>query len=158
MAQSTSRNFCCVPGCSSSTQKQPYLSFHSFPVDPNLKPRWIQAIRREEGNQFTIKRGSTYVCSRHFAKEDYVGGCGVRRLKSDVVPSLFPWNNFTAPLRRESVYDRTIQRQSVQLRRQDGDIVAKAARMDHDYVTHPPAGKTVHNVFNRQRVASYVYR
>ena len=155
MAESTSRNFCCVSGCSSSTQKQPYLSFHLFPVDPNLKPRWIQAIRREEGNQFTIKRGSTYVCSRHFANEDFIGGCVAWRAMMSQVYSL---GTILLLLWEGSQYDRTIQRQSVQLRRQDGDIVAKAARMDHDYVTHPPAGKTVHNVFNRQRVASYVYR
>lgn len=149
MAESKSRSFCCVPGCSSSTQKQPYLSFHSFPVDPNLKPKWIQAIRREEGDSFDIKRGSNYVCSRHFAPDDYSGGCVVRRLKSGVVPSLFPWNNFTAPLRRESVYDRTLKRQSIQLCCEDRDMVAKAVRMDHDYVTHPPAGKIVHNVFSK---------
>ena len=100
---------------------------------------------------FSVKRGSTYVCSRHFATDDYVGGCVVRRPKSDVVPSPFPWNNFTARLRRESVYDRTSKRQSVQLCCEDSDMVvkAKAARMDHDYVTHPPAGKIVHNVFSR---------
>ncbi|XP_078804244.1 uncharacterized protein LOC144992347 [Oryzias latipes] len=140
MAESKNRSFCCVPGCSSSNQKQPYLSFHSFPVDPNLKTKWIQAIRRDEGHSFTVKTGSTFVCSRHFAPEDYIGGCVVRRLKSGVVPSLFPWNNFTAPLRRESVYDRTSKRQSMQLCCADSDIEAKAVKMDHDYVSHPPAG------------------
>ncbi|KAJ7991186.1 hypothetical protein DPEC_G00294640 [Dallia pectoralis] len=128
-----------LTGCSFSTQKQLYLSFHYFPVDPNLKPKWIQAIRREEGNRCDIKRGSTYVCSRHFAPDDYVGGCVVRRLKSGVVPNLYPWNNFTAPLRSESVYDRTFKRQSIQLCCEDSTMVAKAVRMYHDYVTHPPA-------------------
>ena len=70
MAESKSCNIRCLPGRSSSTQKQPYLSFHSFPVDPNLKLKWIQVIQREEGNKFTIKRGSTYVCSRLLCNKD----------------------------------------------------------------------------------------
>lgn len=81
-----------------------------------------------------------YVCSRHFAKEDYFGGTTISRLKSGVVPSLFPWNNFTAPLKRESVFERVNKRQLVPSQADDNGAASKAIKMDHDYVRHPPAG------------------
>uniref|UniRef100_A0A8C9ZPD3 THAP-type domain-containing protein n=1 Tax=Sander lucioperca TaxID=283035 RepID=A0A8C9ZPD3_SANLU len=97
MAQATSKA-CSVPGCCCYSQKQPYLSFHSFPVDGEGRRRWVQAIRREEGPDFTIKTGSTYVCSRHFTLDDYVLGMNspfsitIRRLRPDAVPSLSCWH------------------------------------------------------------------
>lgn len=66
------------------------LSPHSFPVDSNVRGKWIQAVWREEGPNFVIETGSTYVCSRHFTSEDYILGSNVSRL----IPSLFPWNSF----------------------------------------------------------------
>lgn len=78
------------------------LSCHSFPIDSNVKGKWIQAIRREEGPNFVTEEGSTYVCGRHFSSEDYIWGCNVSPLIPGAVPSLFPWNNFkSCP---ESVY------------------------------------------------------
>ncbi|XP_028425061.1 uncharacterized protein LOC114549098 [Perca flavescens] len=100
MAQATSKA-CSVPGCCCYSQKQPYLSFHSFPVHGEVRRRWIQAIRREEGPDFTIQTGTTYVCSRHFTLDDYVlemsspFSITIRRLKANAVPSLFSWNDFT---------------------------------------------------------------
>ncbi|XP_078137150.1 uncharacterized protein LOC144537352 [Sander vitreus] len=118
MAQATSKT-CSVPGCCCYSQKQPYLSFHSFPVDGEVRRRWFQAIRREEGPDFTIITGSTYVCSRHFTLDDYVLGMNspfsitIRRLRPDAVPSLFPWNDFTPEGKKDRVYERSQKRPPV---------------------------------------------
>ena len=138
MAETRNKSFCSVPGCSCSAQKQPYLSFHSFPVDSDLRQRWI---RWEEGLNFVIKKGSTHVCSLHFTSEDYISGCSVSRLIPGAVPSLFPWNNFTSHPKRESVYERSNKRLSVlSVTCQNYDTATKVAKLDHDYATPPPPG------------------
>lgn len=81
---------------------------------------WITAIKRDEGETFKIKQGSTYVCSRHFHESDYITGSDSgllaldnfapgRRLKVNSVPSRFEWNNWGLPT-RESVYKRVNKR------------------------------------------------
>ncbi|XP_032419231.1 uncharacterized protein LOC116720208 [Xiphophorus hellerii] len=137
MAQSRRSCFCSVPGCSCGARKQPYLSYHSFPTDPDQRRQWIHAIRRDEGPDFCIKTGSTFVCSRHFTLEDFVSGSTISRLRSGAVPSLFAWNNFTAPATRESAFKRAKKRQFVLSQKASQ---AKDATADHDYVAHPPAG------------------
>ncbi|XP_034537484.1 uncharacterized protein LOC117811358 [Notolabrus celidotus] len=107
MAQATSKCHCSVPLCTSSKRKQPYLSFHGFPRDTIEQKKWIQAIRREESNDFKILRGSTFVCSRHFNESDYSETSleGARkRLKFRKVPSCFQWNNWGV-FRGESAHD-----------------------------------------------------
>uniref|UniRef100_A0A3B4XAE7 THAP domain-containing protein 1 n=1 Tax=Seriola lalandi dorsalis TaxID=1841481 RepID=A0A3B4XAE7_SERLL len=76
------------------TQSHPYLSFHDFPSDDQLRASWVTAIRREEGATFKILRGSTYVCSLHFNNDDiYCTPKGFRRIKRGAVPSKFAWND-----------------------------------------------------------------
>ncbi|KAL1250690.1 hypothetical protein QQF64_018486 [Cirrhinus molitorella] len=94
MAVSTGRNCCCVPKCSNSSTKQPYLNFHSFPTEEESKKWWIHAIRRDEGKSFAVLSGSTYVCSQHFAESDYTSSTGRKRLKRGVIPSKFKWNTW----------------------------------------------------------------
>ncbi|XP_024858190.1 uncharacterized protein LOC112449844 [Kryptolebias marmoratus] len=137
MAQSRRGCFCSVPGCSCGARKQPYLSYHAFPTDPDQKRQWVQAIRRDEGPDFRIKPGSTFVCSRHFMQEDFVRGSTISRLKSGAVPSRFTWNNFTAAAKRESAFERARKRQLVLSQKASQ---AEAANADHDYVAHPPTG------------------
>ena len=91
-----SKCYCSVPFCSNSKRKQPHLSFHDFPRDKHLRVKWITAIRRDESTQFTILRGSTYVCSQHFRPEELdvkEGGSRVS-LKKGSVPLRFAWNDF----------------------------------------------------------------
>ena len=71
MAETKARCHCSVPLCTSNKQHQPYLSFHGFPTEMSLRKKWIQAVRRDEGPNFKIKQGSTFVCSRHFSESDY---------------------------------------------------------------------------------------
>lgn len=56
------------------------------------------------------------------------------RLKSGVVPSLFPWNNFTDPPKRESAFERADKRLL------SSQLPSDVANKDHDYVAHPPTG------------------
>ncbi|XP_054895831.1 ubiquilin-1-like [Poeciliopsis prolifica] len=107
------------------------------PYGPGPTEEWIQAIRRDEGPDFCIKTGSTFVCSRHFTPEDFVSGSTISRLKSGTVPSLFAWNNFTAPAMRESAFERAKKWQCVLSQKASQ---AEDATADHDYTTHPPAG------------------
>ena len=126
MAETKARCHCSVPVCTSNKQRQPYLSFHGFPTEPNLRKKWIQAVRRDEGPNFNISKGSTFVCSRHFSDTDYTNatanklaladvpnftnrGHHIKRLKIGSVPSRFQWNNWGLP-RRESVYKRASTR------------------------------------------------
>ena len=52
--------------CANRREKRPDLSFHSFPRNPDLKEKWIQAIKRvEDGVNFTQTK-NTVVCSEHF--------------------------------------------------------------------------------------------
>ncbi|KAL1007702.1 hypothetical protein UPYG_G00090420 [Umbra pygmaea] len=127
MAETKSRCHCSVPLCKSNKQRQPYLSFHGFPTELTQRKKWIKAVRRDEGPNFNIKQGSTFVCSRHFNESDYVTGIVSslaspsddvanftnrgrnNRLKIGSVPSRFQWNNWGLP-RRESAYKRASTR------------------------------------------------
>ncbi|KAI4883549.1 hypothetical protein NFI96_008791 [Prochilodus magdalenae] len=139
MAQTSTKSFCSVPRCSNSKQKQPYLHFHCFPADSALRDRWVRAVRREEGQHFVIRRGSTFVCSQHFYAEDYVGGSS--RLKPGAVPSRFQWSGLQAqPLNRTHGFRAGKFRPVKILREEPGEERgernlhnAAAAEHDHDY-------------------------
>ncbi|XP_041954163.1 uncharacterized protein LOC121713545 [Alosa sapidissima] len=126
MAETKARCHCSVPLCTSNKQRQPYLSFHGFPTELSLRKKWIKAVRRDEGPNFKIKQGSTFVCSRYFSESDYTNATGairlalaneanftnrgrIKRLKIGSVPSRFQWNNWGLP-RRESAYKRASTR------------------------------------------------
>lgn len=94
-----SHDHCCVPACTSRRDKQPHLSFHSFPKTEPSRAQWIVAVKRDEGPYFRISN-STVVCSEHFTEDDFtlpasspVGyGRARRRLKSGAVPSVFSFS------------------------------------------------------------------
>ncbi|XP_041644159.1 uncharacterized protein LOC121510256 [Cheilinus undulatus] len=138
MAETRSKCHCSVPLCTSNKQKQPYLSFHGFPRDEEERRKWVQAIRREEGPDFKILRGSTFVCSRHFAEEDYspVSIVGDRkRLKAGVVPWCFQWNNWGMS-QGEPVNDKN----KVSLTKRKNEEVPPAL-LDHNYSGFSATGK-----------------
>ena len=71
-----------------------FVTFHQFTKDKALRKKWIHAIRRDEAKHFAITHHTT-ICSRHFTDDCLVwtGFAKKRRtLKSNSVPSLFPWN------------------------------------------------------------------
>ncbi|XP_022517989.2 uncharacterized protein LOC125801710 [Astyanax mexicanus] len=139
MAESKNKSFCSVPRCSNSKQKQPYLRFHSFPADVEQKKKWVRAIRRDEGTNFVIRRGSTFVCSMHFTAADYAEGSP--RLKAGVVPTRFQWNSFNVPPQRPSAFERASSRRGVPCPLESEAVEHPSIfANDHDYAARPPAG------------------
>lgn len=155
MATSNSHSFCSVPLCTNSKRKQPHLSFHDFPNDVELRKKWLTAIRRDEGQTFTIRRGSTFVCSQHFQSDDFqlslTGGI-VRRLNSGAVPSRFHWSVLPEP--RTSALEKAKALLGVNIV-QDTESINKTL-MDkgsdpptaevHDYTRPPPSGNVGYNL------------
>ncbi|KAI4879485.1 hypothetical protein NFI96_034370 [Prochilodus magdalenae] len=111
MAESRNKRLCSVPRCSNSKRKQPYLSFHGFPADGEQKKKRARAIRSDEAVNFAIRRGSTFVCSRHFTAADYIEGSS--RLKPGAVPTRFQWTNFHVPPHKLSAFERASSRRGV---------------------------------------------
>ena len=109
-----SGDHCCVFGCTNRRQKNPDLSFHSFPRSNSLRREWIQAIRREVGKEFAIM-ANTVVCSIHFEESCFQPQLPTgaemrrkcRRLKVDAVPRLFSFRPAPPPP-RPSLSDRLV--------------------------------------------------
>ncbi|KAI2650564.1 DNA transposase THAP9 [Labeo rohita] len=155
MAQSSCRCYCSVPCCSNNKHKFPYLSFHDFPVDAEIRACWVRAIKRDEGPSFKILCGSTYVWSQHFTPEDIsTSASGRTRIKKGATPSRFPWNDWgkgRASQARQPVYQRARKhfRAAVLDESQEmpvGDFTEEALPVggvakDHDYAYHPSPGK-----------------
>lgn len=81
--------YCCVPFCTSDRKKQLGISFHEFPANDNRREAWLKAISRKDFLP-NDKSASSVVCSLHFLDSDYtLGTTKLRRLKRDVVPSVF---------------------------------------------------------------------
>ena len=70
---------CCVPDCSTRSDRESHLSFFSLPLkNKRLLNRWIHVIRR---TNLPVNR-HTRICSKHFVNAEG------RRLYPDEVPSL----------------------------------------------------------------------
>lgn len=112
---------CCVPLCTASSKFNGYLSFHGFPVQTELRRRWLGNIRRDH---FTIS-SHTKVCSRHFTPDQLVEpktSDGRRRLVKGAVPLLFQWNGYSIIQSRGS---------------SGGPVSPQHLIKDHDYCVVP---------------------
>uniref|UniRef100_G3MQG1 THAP-type domain-containing protein n=1 Tax=Amblyomma maculatum TaxID=34609 RepID=G3MQG1_AMBMU len=101
---------CCVPFCSQRTVVDAHgnkVSFLSFPSNPALRKKWIVAIRRDVGKDFTILH-HTKVCSKHFTDDDFYPryASGMKRLKENAVPSLFSFPTNAAKKQRNPPKER----------------------------------------------------
>lgn len=86
---------CCVPECTKKgcrDENGNKISYFKFPIDdPQLKRKWLHAIRRDEGKYFKVTE-ATKVCSRHFRPGDIKKTLASKNeLRAGVVPSLFEW-------------------------------------------------------------------
>ena len=71
-------NFCVVPGCSSRSNRERHLSFHSLPLsNKRMLKQWIRVIGRKN----LPLNSSSRVCSRHFKNSEG------RKLRSDEFPT-----------------------------------------------------------------------
>ncbi|XP_044202524.1 uncharacterized protein LOC122979266 isoform X2 [Thunnus albacares] len=98
---------CSVPGCGNvrKTVVCLQLKFHCFPLDPELRGRWLEAIKnpneaksasldRKRASVLKNKPFSLRVCSDHFTDDAYIGGIRTyyAALKRGAVPTIFPWS------------------------------------------------------------------
>ncbi|RXM34923.1 THAP domain-containing protein 2 [Acipenser ruthenus] len=123
---------CCVPFCSTSSRYNSSVNFHSFPVNEELKKKWLNNIRRE---QFTATK-HTKVCSRHFVKSDVLKAtCGGRRwLKKHSVPVLFQWNDYRQQQPRLGVWERREKPEPVT---EKDAMDCSVMLLTHDYCSVP---------------------
>uniref|UniRef100_A0A8C0XU21 Integrase catalytic domain-containing protein n=1 Tax=Cyprinus carpio carpio TaxID=630221 RepID=A0A8C0XU21_CYPCA len=78
------------------------VSFHSFPVEEDLRKKWIVQIRRDD---FQVNK-NTKVCSVHFRPDDFMEEPRLKHLKKGVFPTLFEWNHHQEQPPRLSVWER----------------------------------------------------
>ncbi|KAG7457479.1 hypothetical protein MATL_G00227510 [Megalops atlanticus] len=126
---------CCVPQCANSSRYNSEISFHRFPVDPEVRAQWLIKIRRDN---FSPTQ-NTRLCSRHFQTGDFVvTDGGQRRLNKGAVPSLFAWNDYTVPALRLNVWERRPRCPSPDLAASDSNSEMQVQiAPDHDYSVTP---------------------
>ncbi|XP_052454900.1 uncharacterized protein LOC128015255 [Carassius gibelio] len=137
---SSSTDHCCVPLCVASSKFNSVLSFHTFPVDEEIRRKWIHSIRRE---RFNIT-SHTRVCSRHFISEDLIEPStpkGRRLLRKGAVPTLFQWNGYSvAEPRRTGVWQRREDYTPVD----EDPMPMDAQHLEHDYCSVPEPAAVDH--------------
>ena len=79
---------CSIPGCTSRKSKEHCkdFPFYSLPQEPNLRHRWLVAIKK----RINVTK-YTYVCGLHFD--------GGKKNAENPLPSIFPWSE--PPKRRQ---------------------------------------------------------
>ncbi|KAI4883811.1 hypothetical protein NFI96_007133, partial [Prochilodus magdalenae] len=102
------------------------ISFHRFPVDPEVRARWLTQIRRDDFSPLQSPR----VRSRHFNK--------LQKLNKGAVPCLFAWNDYSMPAPRLNVWQRRPRCPSPVLAASDTDQEMEVQIVpDHDYSVTP---------------------
>ena len=72
------KRYCCIPQCDNNNRKNPKMSFHKIPRNPELKKKWVRLLKRKGVRE----PGSSHrVCSVHF-----VGG---EKTYINNVPTIF---------------------------------------------------------------------
>ncbi|XP_063760850.1 uncharacterized protein LOC134878620 [Eleginops maclovinus] len=121
---------CCVPFCTNSSRYNREISFHSFPIDAEVKTQWLNKIRRDN---FSPTK-NTRVCSRHFQPENLlVTAGGLRRLQKAATPRLFAWNNYELPTPRRNVWECRPRAESPTPDLTAESVMETVAPPDHDY-------------------------
>ncbi|XP_026076806.1 uncharacterized protein LOC113055066 [Carassius auratus] len=103
--EGSSSLYCCVPFCKMSSRYNSVISFHSFPMNEEMRKKWLQNIRRENYN-VTV---NTRVCSRHFTSDDFIKPStptARRLLKKGVEPTLFLWSDSTSATKRIGLWKK----------------------------------------------------
>lgn len=92
LAEPTGKSMCATPSSETVHTKSlnetviEKISHFQFPSDKALRQIWIQAIRRDVGDNFVIGNRHTKVCSRHFKVSDFRKTlAGLRKLRQDAV-------------------------------------------------------------------------
>ncbi|KAI4899983.1 hypothetical protein NFI96_001451 [Prochilodus magdalenae] len=130
--------------CANSSR---YNSEISFPVDPEVRTRWLTQIRRDNFSP----RQSTRVCSRHFNTGDFVvTAVGKRELNKGAVPCLFAWNDYSMPAPRLNVWQRRPRCPSPVLAASDTDQEMEVQiAPDRDYSVTPTTSAVADALANK---------
>lgn len=80
--------YCCVPHCTSKSEKVKGISFHEFPCDPELKQKWLKNISRDNFVP-NFESRTSFVCGLHFLDADYRPDLKIKKLKQNAIPSVF---------------------------------------------------------------------
>lgn len=100
---------CCVYACKNRCVKGCGKSFHQFPVDKNIRDKWVIATKRKN---FKPSKYSV-ICSDHFLATDYVetmegfGSTMRKKLYSNSVPSVFKLCDHLQPKIRKTNNSKT---------------------------------------------------
>ncbi|CAG4930529.1 unnamed protein product [Parnassius apollo] len=64
------------------------ISYHRIPIDPIIRSRWVDIMRKSRGEEFWKPSKTTVICSEHFREKDlyFANNQGRRRLKKEAVP------------------------------------------------------------------------
>ena len=87
---------CVVRNCGKTKTKNPQFSFHQFPSNYIIRDEWIKIIESnggwKDGEKTKVSSvKECCVCSTHFLEACYdTTSAGLRRLKSNSIPSIFP--------------------------------------------------------------------
>ncbi|MGH0141542.1 UNVERIFIED_CONTAM: hypothetical protein FKN15_006123 [Acipenser sinensis] len=130
MAETKSKSSCRAPQCTNSKQKQPYFGFHDFPSNLELRNKWVQAIKSDEGVDFKIKRGRTFVCTQHFNSSDLNGAIGGNRES--------PFDSARVRLGVSHIRCTPVAETRTDL--QETATTDPTASIEHDYMSRPPPG------------------
>ncbi|KAK6302163.1 hypothetical protein J4Q44_G00282160 [Coregonus suidteri] len=57
---------CIAPGCRNWLQKNPSVSYHRLPKDPQLLKKWLHVLKRKD-----VPARASRIYSQHFAEEDF---------------------------------------------------------------------------------------
>lgn len=102
--------FCCVFGCSNTSNNPPGTSVHRFPRDDAVAAQWVAAIKRD--NLPERFRETCVVCSAHFKDQDFerdlkgelLGRPSPRTLRPTAVPFVLRPGEGPPAKRRKSAY------------------------------------------------------
>ncbi|KAK5924926.1 hypothetical protein CgunFtcFv8_017498 [Champsocephalus gunnari] len=125
---------CCVPLCTNSSRYNREISFHSFPIEAEVKAQWLIKVRRDN---FSPTK-NTRVCSRHFRLGDLlVTAGGLNRVQKGATPVLFAWNNYELPTPRRNVWEGRPRAESPTPDLTAEYEVETVAPSDHNYSLNP---------------------
>ncbi|XP_018321780.1 SAFB-like transcription modulator isoform X2 [Agrilus planipennis] len=114
---------CCAYGCTKKFVKNSSISFHKLPTNPEMREKWIKAVRSEN----FILSNNAVVCSEHFSSADFINLSNRRRtLTKDAVPTIF---NYPEHSVKESLSRRSIRNTPYQ---EDAEIFASTSNETHN--------------------------
>ncbi|KAL6470562.1 hypothetical protein MHYP_G00216810 [Metynnis hypsauchen] len=135
-----------------STRYNSIVNFHSFPVDEEVRKKWLVNIKRDN---FQITK-HTRVCSVHFTGNEFVEGTQRRRLKRSAVPTLFQWNQYGQVEPRRGVWERRERPEPHDMDIDEASMEHGFEMTCHDYCSFPEAAALDLALINNEELTKEV--